>query len=326
MLKNMLRFVKDKVFLILDIIMFPFTYIFCIWLRQVRLRGLHKSKINKYIFNKIGLLPITNHFYEPFFTVKDYKKRDRILPGLDFNTQEQLDNLNNFNYNDELLEIPMEKQEELTYYYNNLGFESGDAEFLYNMIRFNKPERIIEIGSGNSTLIALKAILKNKEENREYKCEQICIEPYLQGWLEQFPFKVIRERVEALDKEIFLSLKENDILFIDSSHVIRPQGDVVFEFLEILPILKPGVFVHIHDIFSPNDYPNDWIFDNIKLFNEQYLLEAFLTNNSGYKVIGAVNYLKHHYPQELYNVCPILKTQSFREPGSFWIQKRQDNN
>jgi len=75
-------------------------------------------------------------------------------------------------------------------------------------------------------------------------------------------------------------------LFIDSSHIIRPQGDVLFEYLEILPILNAGVFVHIHDIFTPKDYLSEWILDGKVFWNEQYLLEAFLSFNTCFKIMG----------------------------------------
>ncbi len=118
---------------------------------------------------------------------------------------------------------------------------------------------------------------------------------------------------------MFRSLAAGDILFIDSSHVIRPRGDVVFEYLEILPALDVGVIVHIHDIFLPRDYPAEWIVDEVRFWNEQYLLEAFLTLNSDWKVIGALNFLRHHHYQELKAKCPFLTDD--REPGSFYIER-----
>jgi hypothetical protein len=187
------------------------------------------------------------------------------------------------------------------------------------------PRRLIEIGSGQSTLLARHAIEANRRDNPESTCEHICIEPYEAEWLEELNVKVIREPVELVDKELFRSLTADDILFIDSSHMIRPQGDVLFEYLEILPILNPGVLIHIHDIFSPKDYPEYWISQKARFWNEQYLLEAFLSFNDRFKVIGAVNFLKHHYPDELASCCPILAEQmASREPGSFWI--RRDGN
>ena len=135
-----------------------------------------------------------------------------------------------------------------------------------------------------STLLAIKAVEKNSAEDNGYTCQHICIEPYEMPWLEKSAVKVIREKVEDVPSDIFLSLKENDILFIDSSHMIRPQGDVLCEFLEILPLLNKGVVVHIHDIFTPKDYPADWIFNEHRLWNQQHLLQAFLSNNSRFRI------------------------------------------
>ena len=118
----------------------------------------------------------------------------------------------------------------------------------YQMIRSIKPTKIFEVGSGFSTLMAAKAILKNNEENSEYKCKHVCIEPYEMPWLESVGVVVVRKKVEDLALSFFSELKENDILFIDSSHIIRPQGDVLFEFLELLPSLNKGVIVNTSTI------------------------------------------------------------------------------
>ena len=185
-----------------------------------------------------------------------------------------------------------------------------------------KPSKIFEIGSGYSTLLAAQAIKSNQLETSSYNCKHLCIEPYEMPWLERSGVTVLRERVEDVDKALFLELNANDILFIDSSHIIRPQGDVLFEYLELLPILNVGVIVHIHDIFSPRDYLKQWVVDEVKFWNEQYLLEAFLTCNRDWKIIGALNYLhhKHHkHHKQLPEKCPFLTKD--REPGSFYIQK-----
>ena len=221
-----------------------------------------------------------------------------------------------------MLIFPIEKTNKTEYYYDNDSFCSGDSEYLYNIIRFYKPKRFIEIGSGNSTLMVRNAIHHNKLENSSYTCKHICVEPYEQPWLEKTDVELIREKVECLDNSFFDMLELNDILFIDSSHIIRPQGDVLFEYLELLPNLKSGVIIHIHDIFTPKDYLNDIVIKNHFFWNEQYLLEAFLTFNSEFKVIGALNYLSHNYPKEFSNKCPIYANQEAREPGSFWMIKK----
>jgi hypothetical protein len=209
--------------------------------------------------------------------------------------------------------------DDLTYSFNKGPFRSGDAEILYSMVRNKQPKKIIEIGCGHSTLLIQHAINWNKKTNSIYECEHICIEPYENLWLSKLKINVIREKVEDLSIDLFTSLGENDILFIDSTHIIRPQGDVLFEYLEILPNLKSGVIVHVHDIFSPKDYLNEWKFQGLNFWDEQYLLEAFLSCNHQFQIICAVNYLKNNYYSELAIRCPLLIPD--REPGSFWFKK-----
>jgi len=227
--------------------------------------------------------------------------------------------LERFVYAHELENIPKEKSESLDFYMNNGSFLSGDAEYWYQIIRTIKPRRIFEIGSGNSTLMAIKAIEQNHADDQQYKCKHICIEPYEMPWLEACDVSVVREKVEDIDLSFFSELEENDILFIDSTHIIRPQGDVLFEYLELLPSLKHGVIVHIHDIFSPKNYLKTWLQDDVRFWNEQYLLEAFLTHNESWRVVGALNYLHHNHYQKLKTIAPHLSLE--REPGSFYIQK-----
>src|SRR5207244_13580531 len=102
----------------------------------------------------------------------------------------------------------------------------------------------------NWTLMAINAIGHNKKENKNYSCEFTCVEPYEMPWLEKLDVKLIRKKAEHIDITVFKSLEKNDISFIDSSLAIRPQGDVLFEWLELLPILNHGVLVHFHDIFT----------------------------------------------------------------------------
>lgn len=302
----------------------PFTYFSAVWLKFVKLKG--KGKVGNRIFMQVGMLPVLDHYYQPLINPKKHLKRslrdDRQLPGIDFNVEEQLALLARFNYNVELLKFPVNKNRDDEFYYDNNFYCTGDAEYLYNMIRHYQPRRILEIGSGYSTLMAGNAIKKNKEEHADYQCRHICIEPYERPWLEKAGVELIREKVETIDLSFFGQLESNDILFIDSTHVIRPQGDVLFEYLEVLPSLKSGVIIHVHDVFTPKDYLDDWIYDQHLLWNEQYLLEAFLTFNSEFKIIGALNYLTHHHRNQLAAKCPFFADQPGREPGAFWFIKK----
>ena len=219
----------------------------------------------------------------------------------------------------ELIGLPTQKPLAVGFYFGNLAFESGDAEYWYQLIRLKQPKQIIEIGSGYSTLIAAMALKKNKEMNEHFSCKHVCIEPYENQWLNQIDVQVIRSAVEEVDIAFFQELGANDILFIDSSHVIRPQGDVLYEYLEIIPTLRKGVIVHIHDIFSPRNYLSDWLCKEIRFWNEQYILEAFLSGNNAWEVIGSLNYLHHNHYESLKAVAPFLTSE--REPGSFYIQR-----
>lgn len=308
--------------LITDFLLIPFVYLSALLLKKLRKEGIHRLPWCKQVLLNVGVFPIRNHYYEPLFDGSQIKRplsEDRFLPGVDWNIDEQLKTLESFTFYEELLGIPLTKKDELAFHLNNGAFESGDAEVWYNFIRLIKPKRIFEIGSGYSTLLAIKAIQKNKEENTTYECKHVCIEPNEMSWLEKTSVSVIRHKVEDVNKGFFSELGENDILFIDSSHMIRPQGDVLYEYLELLPSLNKGVIVHIHDIFSPKDYLEDWIINKVRFWNEQYLLEAFLTSNRDWKIIGALNYLHHNHYEKLKKICPFLTLM--REPGSFYIKK-----
>jgi hypothetical protein len=310
-----------KLLPILDVLLSPLVYVSARIFKFVRAAG-NKLPRCRGTMIRVGVFPVRNHYYEPQFDFRETRRpfsQDRVLPGVDWNIEGQLNLISQLDYAKELAKTPLQKSNELEFYMNNGAFEAGDAEYWYNLIRSRKPSQIFEIGSGFSTLMAINAIRANQMQDVCYKCKHVCIEPYEMPWLEKTNVSVIRQKVEDLPIEFFSELGKNDILFIDSSHMIRPQGDVLFEFLELLPTLKKGVIVHVHDIFSPKNYPKQWLGDDVKFWNEQYLLEAFLSHNRDWKIIGALNYLKHAHYDKLKCVAPFLTP--VREPGSFYIQK-----
>lgn len=321
----MIKKLAHKIIPAVDILMAPFTFVASSWLLFIRKYGVQKLPVSRNVFWKVGIFPIRDHYYEPLFnpkhlTLTDRKKRS--LKGIALNEATQLNLLASFNFQDELRQYPLEKEpNKLSYYYNNPSFFAGDAEILHCMLRYFKPRRVIEIGSGNSTLMMLNAVHRNKHEDSNYTCNIQCIEPYEVPWLESAGVEVIRKMVQEIDLEFFQQLEENDILFIDSSHMIRPQGDVLFEYLELLPTLKKGVIIHIHDIFTPRDYLHENFEDYVVFLNEQYLVEAFLSMNDSFEIISAVNYLKHDHFEALANTCPILASNPDKEPRSIWIKK-----
>jgi len=317
-MKNLIK----KIIPYFDIFLVPFLFPAALLLKSIRKAGVQRLPFCKKTLFRVGVFPIRNHYYEPLFDMRKIKSslhKERNLPGINWRIQEQLEFIEKLKFANELKNLPTERTGVLQYYLNNTEFKSGDAEFWYQLIRLKKPRSIIEIGSGNSTLMAMNAIRKNKEENAEYFCNHICIEPYEQPWLEKTGVTILRKKVEELETSFFSELGEDDILFIDSSHIIKPEGDILFEYLELLPGLNKGVIVHLHDIFSPRNYSSNWLISEVKFWNEQYLLEAFLSHNNSWKIIGSLNYLHHRHYEKLKSACPFLTQDS--NPGSFYIQK-----
>ena len=321
------RVVASLIVPIADLVLSLPIFIAAVLMKIVRRLGIWRMPVCKEIFDYVGIYPIRDHYYEPMFNYKKYLRRslrdERSLPGIMMNEVGQLAWLVQFEYASELERLPLEQSSGGSFFYKNPNFSAGDAECLYSLIRLKKPSRIIEIGSGYSTLMAREAISQNKRENAAYDCHHICIEPYEMQWLNAVAdIEVVRQRVEEMDLSLFQQLKADDILFVDSSHMIRPQSDVLKVYLEILPILNSGVLVHIHDIFTPFDYPNSWLIDEKKFWNEQYLLEAFLSCNKQFEIVLALNFLSHKHPDRLAEKFPMLRgLESAAEPGSFWIRK-----
>jgi hypothetical protein len=269
-----------------------------------------------------------NHFYQPIPDTSQLEAtlwdQPADLTGVAMNEPEQIEFLESvcLRYKPEYDLFPIHPTSKpYEYYFDQLMFRSVDAEVLYCTIRHFKPSRIIEIGSGFSTLVAAAACRKNKEEGHD--TDLTCIEPYPNETLKLgFPGlgKLITTKLENVDQSLFTNLATNDILFIDSSHVLRIGNDVYYEYLHILPRIASGVFVHIHDIFLPFEYPRQWIADEYRFWTEQYLLQAFLTYNSAFKVIWAGNYMHYKHSDKLQQAFSSY-TASQVLPGSFWMQR-----
>jgi predicted O-methyltransferase YrrM len=310
---------------IMDVFGAPFTFLSGQWLKLLRVAGVQRLPVSRAVFASVGVFPIRDHYYEPVFHPRHLREpldRPRQLPGIDLDLAGQKALLAGFHWNDELREFPWNPGPALGFAWNNRSFGPGDAEILYSMIRHFRPRRIVEIGSGNSTLMAVAAVRRNLADDPERTCEHLCIEPYEMPWLERTGVRVLRERVEEVGLEPFLALEAGDLLFIDSSHMVRPQGDVLREFLEILPVLKPGVVVHVHDIYTPRDYPDQRLRQEVRFWNEQYLLEAMLSGSSRLQVLAALHFLKHDHPEVLAGCCPVLAEHPEAEPASFWMVVR----
>jgi len=311
---------KKPLFRIFDLFSAPFTFIFLPVLRAIRKHGVHNFPLNLKAFLSAGVFPIRDHYYEPQIVYsKEFDAKKIRKLRINFNLEEQLSSLLKLEYSRELMYLSKTAiPGDGNFYLSNGLFGPGDADLYYLLLRNIKPKRVVEIGSGYSTLLCLNALKKNEAEG--YLTELICIEPGEMDWLGKTEgIRLIRENVEKVSLDIFTSLQENDILFIDSSHIIRPENDVLFEYLELLPLVQKGVIIHIHDIFSPRHYRSEWLQEEFRFWNEQYLLEAFLYYNDVFEIMYAVNHLKNDAFDETKKVLTTITDKD--EPSSFWLRK-----
>lgn len=274
------------------------------------------------------------HFYSviPHVT-KTYNNNDTKFLNLDFNEESHtviLNELNTYlkNFDDAFgHKNVLERQNNFKYTLLNGAFEWMDARLLHYFLQKNKPKRLIEIGSGNSTLLTY-----NTKKMYDLDVEIICIEPYPSDYLKKLnklgEITLIENKLENINLDIFTSLNENDILFIDSSHVLKLDSDVMYYFTKIFPLLNKNVLVHIHDIFFPYDYPTDWIKEG-RFWNEQYFLYTFLQYNTKFNIKFCNSYTAFKYPEELKNIQKNTYevknkiTNEIFSGGSIWLNVTQ---
>ncbi len=273
-------------------------------------------------WEKHGFHLIPTHFYQPIpdtSTLSDSLwNHPRSLPGVDLNAERQVDFLRTIfpKFKDEYLQLPRGQAAGTTQFYlGNNSYDGYDALVLYCMIRYFRPKRIIECGSGYSTLLTAKAALLNGDTEFQ------AIEPFPNKFLKQgIPglSTLYEKKIEDIDIALFQQLELNDILFIDTSHVVNIGGDVNTIYLEIIPQLNNGVIVHIHDIFFPFEYPKEWVLGLRRYWTEQYLLQAFLAFNSNYEVLFCNSYMQHYYGREMKTLFPNSPCGG----SSFWMRKK----
>ena len=294
---------------------------------------------------KFGVSVTPRHFYWPIPDLNALTRKDwtacALSEGVNLQVERQLQllqaDLLAFQAECNFSEKPAELEHQ--FHFNNGFFERVDAEIAYSMVRHFQPSRIVEIGSGNSTRLLAAALARNREQGAPG--DLIAIEPHPDAVLMRgFPgfTELIPRQVQQVPMDIFTSLGPGDILFIDSSHVVAIESDVIHEYLRILPSLKPGVVIHIHDIFMPADYPEKFVMTNLCFWGEQYLLEAFLSYNRAFEVLWSSSAMQFFHREALEQYFPAWVGSFERMPAgmraftptldgknvwpcSFWIQK-----
>ncbi len=270
------------------------------------------------------------HFYSPIVDTDDIEaRRAAIWPaspqvlGVDFNDASQQHILDvEFPRFMPDYDYPEEKPgwlEDHRYYTRNSQFSWLDSRTLFVLLRAWRPRRVIEVGSGYSSLLMADVNQRFLADS----CEITCIEPYPRPFLKAgVPglSGLVEAQVQDVPLTTFDALESGDILFIDSSHVAKTGSDVNWLYFEVLPRLKPGVRVHIHDIFLPHDYMPEWVIGENRSWNEQYLLRAMLMYSTGFRVVFGCSYAFHRFPDRVVAALAHPKGHGFAG-GSFWIER-----
>jgi len=268
------------------------------------------------------------HFYSPLVSKEDilskqtdiFNRNLTKLSAISLNEEVQCQYLKQIStyYSD--LPFSEKKKVGLRYYYENGAYSYSDAIFLYGLIRTPNPQKIIEVGSGHSSSLMLD--VNDLYFNGLIKL--VFIDPYPDILENLFKnedsnkCQLIKEKVQDVELKELESLKENDILFIDSSHVAKCGSDVNHLFFNVCPNLKKGVYIHFHDIFYPFEYPKEWILEHERSWNESYLLRAFLSYNDTFEIVLFSTYLEQFYKEWFLENMPLY----LKNPGgSIWLKK-----
>jgi predicted O-methyltransferase YrrM len=280
------------------------------------------------------------HYYSPINDIDFLKKRENniwkpLVDGaIEFNGEEQLNLLNSFTKYFPEIPFKSTKQTDLRYYFENDLYEYLDGTILYSMIRSLQPKKIVEVGSGFTSSLMLDI----NEIYFDDAIELTFIDPYperLYSFMsenDKNKNEVLVNIVQDVNLEKFQELNPNDILFIDSSHVVKTGSDVQYILFEILPRLKKGVYIHFHDIFYPFQYPKTWILEKQWNWNENFFLRAFLMYNNQFEIVLFPTYLNEHYHEQFENIIeklPVKSENNKNEPyeykknvgASLWIKK-----
>lgn len=274
-----------------------------------------------------GLFAPPGHFYSPIVDPKaaaqhlDAREKAGVpeaLPGIRLDRAEMVQTWNELLPFLTTAPFPDDENQEFRYAYNNDAYSFGDGSVLHAMLRWRRPKRLIEIGSGWSSACTYDTV----ERFLDGGCQLTFIEPYPKLLRERLhgvtDVRILDKPVQQVALQVFDELAADDILFIDSTHVLRTGSDVCFELFEILPRLKPGVLVHVHDIFWPFEYPRIWAVDENRSWNELYALHAYLMNNEDWRIVFFADYFVQHERSLIEATCPTF----LRNPGgALWLQR-----
>jgi len=253
-----------------------------------------------------------------------FNKKNVVLKGINLKKEQQFELLKEFQkfYNEIPFDFTEKKAVTTRYQAGKAWYRYSDVIMLYSIIRKFTPNRIIEIGSGHSSAV----MLDTNDLFLNSKVSMTFIDPdtsRLQEILnekDKVNHKVMQSKIQEVDLSIFDGLNNNDILFVDSSHVSKIGSDLNHILFQILPRLKSGVLIHFHDIHYPFEMPEDWVLNRKWFWNENYLLRAYLTDNEKYEIINFNSYLQHEFRDWFKQNMPDCLIGEL-DTGSIWLRK-----
>lgn len=205
----------------------------------------------------------------------------------------------------------------------NEMFDGIDGLICYSLVRRHRPTRVIEVGSGHSTLLLAAALQDAGGDAHEKEVELLTIDPYplpSASGTTLDSARLKKAHVQDIPREEFDQLEKDDVLFIDSSHIVSIGSDLHYLFSRIIPSVAPGVLIHFHDIFLPEEYPREWVTERHWFFNEQYFLSSFMSFNPEFEVVWASRYMQLNHPEV---VGPLIERVRGATVGSsFWVRRR----
>jgi hypothetical protein len=207
------------------------------------------------------------------------------------------------------------------YVFATSSYPIFDAEVLYAIVRWLKPRRVVELGSGASSHFIQQAARRNATEGHPLEHRIYDPFPFTASALGAVDGPIVTStRAEDLEPErIAELLGERDVLFIDTTHTVKTGGDVDHIFSAIVPRLAPGVWIHVHDVFLPYEYPREWVVDQRRLWAEQYLLHAFLAFNDEFRVRFPAMAVSRAAPETVGRLVPGFSLAY--TPGGFWMER-----
>jgi hypothetical protein len=273
------------------------------------------------------------HFYSPLPDPRELAAEPRYsqlyptsppeTPGVDWRDEAQLELCRVvFAAQKRIRFADVQNAEANVYTTSNDQFGALDAWVLEAMLRALSPKNMIEVGSGYSSLVTAAV-------NRDYlgyELDFMCIEPYpRQFLLDGVPgvSDVLVSKIQDVPLDTFSRLSDGDVLFIDTSHVVKTGGDVPWIYNQVLPRLAAGVYVHIHDIFLPNEYPWEWVLRDGRAWSEQYLVQSFLSFNAAFEVVFGVNWMCTYHRSEMSEAFPGMAR--YGGGGSLWLRRAGGN-